>query len=319
MKGPALRTQNDGRAAGVHDGILRGRKHVADSRVSLRAPLRILCQTDHGSCAACCGVDNFVDRSPAATKARLRRRTEAVTTAWPNPTALAAARDILLAEERPHVLFPQVLVCPFAGYVTAPAPEHERQEDAERQDDDGRVGCLLHPTRHPDGADLRDLAVYPREVCAGHFCAPHDWLRPREVLLAQAAQGLTYGRVVTDARLVKAIDRGLTERCAGTFSERQAQSARPALTRLWHLLLVQWPWRDPDARRFGGFVFDGDDARDRSVPSCVEGVDVPIAAWEKTVLDAVGTRPLDHDDARRALSSLRGAIDEVVSIIDGSG
>ena len=36
----------------------------ADSRVQ-RAPLRILCQHDHGSCAACVRVYHFRDRSPA--------------------------------------------------------------------------------------------------------------------------------------------------------------------------------------------------------------------------------------------------------------
>src|SRR5688500_16387571 len=165
-------------------------------------PLVILCQHEHGSCGACCGVYNFRDRSPAAEDARLRRRTERVGAAWPDTAALARARDELLALEKPDVLFHGVKVCPFAGYV-----------------DEGRVGCLLHPSRHPRGEDLRDLAVYPREVCAGHFCAPHDWLRPRERALAQTVTGTFYGRVVTDAGLVKALASMLDEALGRSFTE----------------------------------------------------------------------------------------------------
>jgi hypothetical protein len=287
---------------------------VVDSRVSSRAPLRILCQGERGSCAACCGVYNFVDRSRAAVVARLRRRTDAVRAAWPDVAALAAARDALLAAERPQVLFSGVKVCPFAGFVEPPTSD----------DDDGRVGCLLHPSRHPDGADLRDLAVYPREVCAGHFCAPHDWLRPREMDLAQTATGLRYGRVVTDAGLVKAIARGLDERSGGSFAAHDDDAARAALEALWRVLLDEWPFVDGDPRRFGGFLCAGDEAIERSLPSCLAGVDVDAAAWERTVLDAVGTRPLDADDARAALAQVRALVDAVVSadvsaVVSGTG
>jgi hypothetical protein len=280
---------------------------VVDSRVSSRAPLRILCQSDRGSCAACCGVHNFVDRSRDTVRARLRRRTDAVRAAWPDVAALAAARDALLAEERPHLLFRAVKVCPFAGYVDDPV--HDEHGD----DDDGRVGCLLHPSRHPDGADLRDLAVYPREVCAGHFCAPHDWLRPREMDLAQTASGLRYGRVVTDAGLVKAVARGLDERGGGPFTARAIDVARGALDELWRVLLEDWPWVDGDPHRFGGFQCAGDDAIERSLPSCVAGLDVDVAPWERTVLDAVGTRALARDEARAALARLRQLVDDALA------
>ncbi len=278
---------------------------MVDSRVSSRAPLRILCQSERGSCAACCGVYNFVDRSPGAVAARLRRRTDAVRAAWPDVRALTAARDTLLAEERPHLLFGAVKVCPFAGWVDEPSDD--------RGGSGGRVGCLLHPSRHPTGADLRDLAVYPREVCAGHFCAPHDWLRPREMDLAATATGLVYGRVVTDAGLVKAIARGLDERGAGAFAPRDVDSARDALAALWRTLLDAWPWVDGDPRRFGGFLCAGDEAIERSLPSCIAGVDVDVAPWERAVLDAIGTRPLDRDGAHAALARLRSLVDDVLA------
>lgn len=266
-----------------------------DSRVSAKPPLVILCQHDRGSCAACCGAYNFVDRSDAASHARFARRTERVRAAWPDPVQLAAARDELLAAEKPGVLFAGVKVCPFAGYV-----------------EEERVGCLLHPSRHPAGADLRDLAVYPKEVCAGHFCAPHDWLRPREVALARAARGPRYGRVVTDAGLVKGVAALLDDARARRFDEADVARADDALCALWDALL-DWPWRDPDPRRFGGFAFAGDDAVERALPSCLAGHDVAATSAHRAVLDALGTRLDATDDAKACLARLDALIADVAS------
>jgi hypothetical protein len=269
---------------------------VADSRISARAPLRILCQHDGGSCAACCGVYNFVDRAAEATETRLRRRTDRVRQAWPNVEELRIVRDELLALERPEVLFSGVKVCPFAGYV-----------------EEGRVGCLLHPSRHPTGEDLRDLAVYPKEVCAGHFCAPHDWLRPVEMDLAQTARGLAYGRVVTDAGLVKAIGRALGDVLGRPLRTDDVTACADALAALWHALLESWPWRDPDPARFGGFAFDGDEAVERTLPTCLAGIGVDASAAERTILDALGTRALDASEALDALKALRQSVAAVVA------
>lgn len=249
----------------------------------MKAPLRILCQHDHGSCAACCGAYNFRDRSDAAERARFRRRTDRVRAAWPDVDALAHARDELLALEKPDVLFAGVKVCPFAGYV---------------DETDARVGCLLHPTRHPRGEDLRDLAVYPREVCAGHYCAPHDWLRDREIDLAQCAAGTHYGRVVTDAGLVKAVASLLDAHLARSFTRDDVRLARAELTALWARFST-WPYADPDPARFGGFHFAGDDAVERTIPSCTT---LAVSNAMRTVLDGLGTRSLTDDDARSAVA-----------------
>ncbi len=281
---------------------------MADSRVAARTPLVILCQHDHGSCAACCGAFNFTDRSPAASDARFRRRTDAVRSAWPDVAALAEVRDTLLAEEKPAVLFAGVKVCPFAGYVDEPAAGPPR------------VGCLLHPTRHPTGDDLRDLAVYPKEVCAGHFCAPHDWLRRRETLLAQSCTGTRYGRVVTDAGLVKAVLKTLEERGGRTLSDNDIAAMSTSLDALWAFLLDAWPFRDPDPRRFGGFAFSGEDAVERTLPTCLAGLgNVDATSAERTILDSLGTGPLDERGATEALASLRQALDGVLRVLDRSG
>ena len=269
-----------------------------DSRVS-PTPLRILCQSESGSCASCCGVDNFRDRSDSARHARLQRRTDDVTRAWPDADALREVRDHLLELERPDVLFASVKVCPFAGYV-----------------DDGRVGCLIHPTRHPTGADLRDLAVYPREVCAGHFCAPHDWLREREKDVAQCALGLHYGRVVTDAGLVKGVCALVDEALGRSFTRDDVKGARAAFTSLWESLRA-WPFSDPNPARFGGFVFTGDDAMERTLPSCLAGTGVVASHATRTVLDGLGTRALDVTEATAALTHLERVVALVAGAIEG--
>lgn len=256
-------------------------------------PERILCQTEAGSCAACCGLYNFTDRSPEATHKRLAERTRRVMAAFPDVDALAAVRDALLEEERCDILFATVRVCPYAGYV-----------------EDGRVGCLLHPLRHPSGEDLRDLAVYPREVCAGHFCAPHSWLRPREMDFAATVRGVDYGRVVTDAGLVKALVALLEDRLCRRMRASDIEGELPALDALWTLVL-DWPFRDPDPHRFGGFQVTGDDAVERSLPSALAGLEVNATRDEVIVLDALGSAFRTADDATRALGLIRVALDEV--------
>lgn len=276
-----------------------------DSRISPRAPLTILCQHDHGSCAACCGVDNFVDRSHVARRARLRRRTHVVQGAGFDVERLREAKETLLAEERPGVLFADVKVCPFAGYVDG--------ED----DPSERIGCLLHPRRHPMGADLRDLSVYSQAVCAGHFCASHEWLRTIEIALAQTARGPGYGRVVTAAGLVKSVAHVLADARQRPLTVAAITRASGALGDLWRTLVHEWRFLDPDPRRFGAFIYDGDDATERTPPSCLDGLTSTATAAERRVLDALGTRRLlDAAEAEEVLLVLRQSVTKAVFALD---
>jgi hypothetical protein len=228
--------------------------------------------------------------------------------AWPDVAGLEAARDALLAAEKADVLFDGVKVCPFAGYIDGGAGRSGAV-------DERRVGCLLHPSRHPAGEDLRDLAVYPKEVCAGHFCAPHDWLRPVEVACAQCAVGVVYGRVVTDAGLVKAVCRAFGDLLGRALRADDVAVARADIGALWDFFLLSWPWRDPDPRRFGGFAFGGDDAVERTLPSAMAGLTVQATQPERLILDALGTRSLNDNEAARALNDLRGALGAAVAVL----
>jgi len=274
-----------------------------DSRKAAAEPAQILCQHANGSCGACCGVYNFYERDEANTHRRLRRRTALVKSAWPNPKALERARDILMKEEKDDVLFAHVLVCPFAGFVD--------------EEDDERVGCLLHPTRHPEGEDLRDLSVYPKEICRDHFCAPHDWLRPREIKFAQSVRGVDYGRIVTDAGLVKALLILVEEALGRSLKDDDFQKHPTHFDKFWQYLL-KWPHRDSDPYRFGAFFVTGDDAVERTLPSALEGYEIEASTKERTVLNGLSTEVEDKEHAERALSDLRACIGRLVRSVDAS-
>lgn len=197
-----------------------------------------LCQTGVAGCASCCGIYNYSDRNTPAFKTRIRARTDDVKACNWDPEKLRTVRDTYLESESSLILTTEIKSCPFAGYL---------EED--------RMGCLIHPRRHPKGEDLRDLAVYPREVCEGHHCAPHDWLEPREKFFAQACRGAFYGTLIADAGLVKALVRRVEFFVGQRLKEHHVRKATAALDSLFDCLSV-WPDRDPNPRRFGAYTLD---------------------------------------------------------------
>ncbi len=250
-----------------------------------------LCQQGPHSCAACCGLYNFGDRSKPAMAARLDRRTALVTQAGWDAHALAHARDTLQDEEAPLVLFKAVRTCAFAGWLDA---NHTR------------VGCLIHPARHPAGSDLRDLGAYQdRAICDGHLCAPHTWLTAVDrAFLAHAPDWQAYSMAVGESGFGKAVLRWVANARGGEVHAANLQrqeAAAPARALLQ--LLTAWPFVDPDPRRFGGFSFAGDDAYTRLVPSAARFS--AVTPVEATILDALGTLVEDEDTAQRAVVLLR--------------
>jgi hypothetical protein len=131
--------------------------------------------------------------------------------------------------------------------------------------------------------------------------------------LAQTAMGLTYGRVVTDAGLVKAIARALGDVLGRPLRSDDVLDCANALGDLWQFLLNAWPWRDPDPARFGGFNFTGDEAVERTLPTCLAGLRSDATTAERTILDALGTRALDASEASAALDALRQSVAAVVT------
>jgi hypothetical protein len=273
-------------------------------------PERPLCQHPGGGCAACCGVYNFVDRSPAAEHARLLKRTIAVAAAMPGGVpdreALREARDRLLDDERPQHVTSAIRVCPFAGYLDDELPTAPGQ---------GRVGCMIHPLRMISGEDHRDLAVYDRAICAGHFCASHDWLRPPEAEIAQTVGGTLYGRVVTDAGLTKALRALVEERIGRRLRAADVARARAAIAAMLTQLLIDWPWASTDPRRFGGVVVDEDDIRERTVSSDRFGR--ALGRPLRTLLDAAATEIDDDRALDEALATIDRHLAAIAAAIEG--
>jgi hypothetical protein len=259
---------------------------------------RILCQHERGSCAACCGIYNFRNRDRKALENRLTNRTEKVLAAYPNESALAKVAHELQQEEQDDILFPSIRVCPFAGYV-----------------EQGRVGCLVHPRRHPEGQDLRHLGVYESETCETHYCAPHDWLRPREADFAQTAEGSFYGRVVTDAGLIKSLVKMIEARIGAPLKTKPFPPVIEATQGLWRLL-EEWPFRDPDPNRFGGFYVTGDDAAERTLPGSLSHLQMEVDPSMLTVLDALASQFDNAQDGLKAIRAIEEQLDKIARAIE---
>lgn len=233
---------------------------------------------------------------------RLQRRTRAVAQAGFDPKALAAVAVQISMEEAPQLLFKAVRTCPLAGYLDA----------AQTQ-----VGCLIHPARHPQGEDLRDLGAYAdRTVCAGHLCAPHTWLDQTDrALLTAAPSWRSYSMAVGEAGFVKAVLRWVANARGGQVRAEQlldpaVQDAAAAVLALFEA----WPFADPDPRRFGGFSFAGDEAYERTAPSAAQHGPL-LTPTEATMLDCLGSRLETHEQAVAALTHLRGCLQALADAV----
>jgi hypothetical protein len=173
--------------------------------------VRALCQREASSCGACCGLYNAADPSPAAVRARLDARTEALAGLPRTPEAFRAAAE-RVAREEPPPLFPSVRVCPLLGWLDAPRT---------------RVGCLAHPAA-TGGPDLRDCGAYDRETCDAFLCPSHAWLAEAEAELVDraCADALLYGLVVTDVPFVRAALAAVGDLAGARVEARHLDDAR---------------------------------------------------------------------------------------------
>jgi hypothetical protein len=208
-------------------------------------PFLHLCQPDEcKSCGACCGIYNYVDSSREALTLRLRRRTERFRGTVRGPEDLAAFSRAVRAAEDQARRFEVIYCCEYAGFLDA----KER-----------RVGCLLHPARN-GGSDMRDVSFYGRTLCDGHFCPSCHFLSRAEqrILMDLLEDWYLYGLCITDIDLVKGYFRHLAD-CLGEMPppERFLGEAARAIARRFFAFKLTWPFRSPDANRFGRFYFDG--------------------------------------------------------------
>lgn len=261
-----------------------------------------LCQAHGHSCAACCGLFNFVDRSLPALTQRLWHRTAAVMEAGWDEQPLTHAADALSTEESPLLLFPAVRTCPFAGFLDAAGTT---------------VGCLIHPRRHPREWDLRDLGAFGNhEICAGHLCAPHAWLTAADkALLSCAPSWHAYSLALADSGFLKAVlaQVAVARGAAVTAEELEEPTLRAAAAEVL-ALWDGWEFADDNPRHSGGFAFAGDDSYALGMPGMGRFSSL-LTQHEATMLDALGTRAEDESRATLAVGALRARMEPLLRLL----
>lgn len=204
-----------------------------------------LCQPDGGkSCAACCGIYNYADSSREALAARLRARTERFRREVRGPGDLADFSRRTREAEDQAKRFEVIHCCEYAGFL---------------DDDERRVGCLLHPARN-GGADLRGVSFYGRELCEGHLCPSYHFLGRAEklALIDGMDDWYLYGLCLTDIDLVKEYFRHAADRLGEALSPGALGAAKAReIARRFFEFKTGWPFRSSEENRFGRFYFDG--------------------------------------------------------------
>lgn len=203
-----------------------------------------LCQPDAcKSCGACCGLYNYADSTREPLTERLRRRTGLFREKVKGPADLKPFSEFIRGTEDNARIYEVIYCCEYLGFI----------------DGEKKVGCLLHPYQN-NGADLREVSFYGRELCDGHFCPSYHYISPAEkkALLNIIDDWYLYGLCVTDIDLVKDYFRLISEEVGEmphpeTFLLKKVKAAALAFFQM----KTTWPFRSDAANRFGKYYFDG--------------------------------------------------------------
>ncbi len=204
-----------------------------------------LCQPDAmKSCGACCGLYNYADSTRDSLSERLRERTNYFRKKVSCMEDLQEFSRVIKMLEDTRKLYDVIYCCEYLGFL----------DDGEK-----RVGCLLHPCQN-DGADLRTVSFYGRELCEGHLCPSFHYLSKEEKLALTniANDWYLYGLCVTDIDLVKSYFRLLGERVCETPSPaRLRENGIGDIILKFFSFKISWPFRSQATNRFGKYYFDG--------------------------------------------------------------
>ncbi|HPR55820.1 MAG TPA: hypothetical protein PLT09_09730 [Deltaproteobacteria bacterium] len=207
-----------------------------------------LCQPDTTkSCAACCGIYNYVDNTREALLQRFLFRTRLFARVRENRMSLEDYREVIRHRENAKRIYTTIYTCEFVGFLDEACL---------------RVGCMLHPLSN-DGNDMRTISFYGRDICDGHFCPSYQKLANHEVriLLAALDDWYLYGAVITDIDYVKTFFHIIQNRVGETLDAGKVEN-RPALletVRRYCGLKTAWPFRDTMRPRFGKYYFVGEE------------------------------------------------------------
>jgi hypothetical protein len=205
----------------------------------------VLCQPDEGkSCAACCGLYNYVDSSRESLTRKLRSRSRRFREVMKTRGDIAYYAKETMAEEDVRKRYEVIYCCEYLGFL-------DEQEK--------RVGCLLHPA-HNSGIDRRAGSFYGQELCAGHFCPSHQYIPQVQLrnLITIIDDWFLYGLCLTDIDLVTVYFRLLADRIGEELKpEVFNHEALKDVAREYFNWKVSWPFRSPDVNRLGKYYFDG--------------------------------------------------------------
>lgn len=207
-----------------------------------------LCQPDGvKSCAACCGIYNYVENRREALSERFAYRTHLFAMVREGRLELDAYRDAVRRREDGKRIYHTIYTCEFVGYLNDSAT---------------RVGCMLHPLQN-DGRDLRVVSFYGRDICEGHFCPSYEKLTAHEarIVIDTIHDWYLYGAVITDIDFVKAFLRRVQDEMGEEVLAERVRaniSARTCLLRYFELKTT-WPFRDTTRPRFGKYYFVGEE------------------------------------------------------------
>ena len=204
-----------------------------------------LCQPDNGkSCAACCGLYNYMDSTKDALIKRLRKRTRLFREIVKGRDDITTFSETIKKLESQTKLYEVIYCCEYAGFLDY---------------DEKRVGCLIHPLQN-GGTDMRDVSFYGRELCDGHFCPSYHYLSREEKLslINIIDDWYLYGLCVTDIDLVKEYFRIISEGVGEMPSPDKFKEGhlRDIALRFFSFK-VSWPFRSSATNRFGKYYFDG--------------------------------------------------------------
>ena len=266
-----------------------------------------LCQPDSTkSCAACCGIYNYVENTRPALLKRFEYREALFSRVQTGELSLDGYRDILRHREDGRRIFKTIYSCEFAGFV-----------DGERK----RVGCMLHPMV-TGGCDLRVHSFYGREICDGHFCPSYQKLASNEasIVLFCIDDWYLYGSVVTDIDFIKTFFTIVQNRIAEEISPAVVGS-NPVLAEIlkgYFSLKVAWPFRDTAKPRFGKYYFVGEEYDIDRIDYSRLGAEIPAYDPIYLSLSSHFETKDDLDRARTKIDTLiKGFCDEYGKAHDG--
>jgi len=267
-----------------------------DSRISETPPDPILCQSDFGGCGACCGIYNDKNRKNIEEWHRaLEERTQLVMEANFDPAALKRIKKNFVQQHQTQKLYEDIRVCPFAGFI-----------------EKNKIGCLIHPSRHPQQKDLRDLSVHSQKICAGHFCAAHDWLRPEEVAMINTCEGSFYGLLVSQVGLVKQLRACIESVLHRPLTVQDCQHYSKDFQLLWPQIQA-WPYASANPERFGAFVFIGSQGNSKSVDGCAVLLDKETPMMWSQLLDELESDFMNPAQATEGLKRIRDMLEALTA------